>query len=53
MVENTQQVDATTIEVVRPVAPGENVVQPGEDLSVPAKPFCPKATGCGPRTWAG
>lgn len=32
MVENTQQVDAATIEVVRPVAPGENVVQPGEDV---------------------
>ncbi len=32
MVEHTQPVDATTIEVVRPVAPGENVVQPGEDV---------------------
>ena len=32
MVENTQQVDATTIEVIRPVAHGENVVQPGEDV---------------------
>lgn len=32
MVENTQQVDPATIEVVRPVAPGENVVQPGEDV---------------------
>ena len=32
MVENTQQVDADTIEVLRPVAPGENVVQPGEDV---------------------
>ncbi len=32
MVENTQQVDAATIEVMRPVAPGENVVQPGEDV---------------------
>ena len=32
MVENTQQVDTTTIEVVRPVAHGENVVQPGEDI---------------------
>ena len=32
MVENTQEVDEETIEVVRPVAPGENVVQPGEDL---------------------
>jgi molybdopterin molybdotransferase len=32
MVEHTQQVDATTIEVVRPVAPGENCVQIGEDV---------------------
>ena len=32
MVEHTQQVDDSTIEVVRPVAPGENVVQPGEDI---------------------
>ena len=32
MVESTQRVDEATIEVVRPVAPGENVVQPGEDM---------------------
>ena len=32
MVENTQAVDDTAIEVVRPVAPGENVVQIGEDV---------------------
>ena len=32
MVESTQQVDATTIEAVRPVAPGENVIQVGEDV---------------------
>ena len=32
MVENTQQVDSGTIEVSRPVAPGENVVLPGEDV---------------------
>ena len=32
MVENTQAVDETTIEVLRPVAPGENMVQPGEDV---------------------
>ena len=31
MVEHTQQLDDSAIEVVRPVAPGENVVQPGED----------------------
>jgi molybdopterin molybdotransferase len=33
MVENTQEVDGDTIEVVRPVAPGENVVQVGEDVA--------------------
>ena len=32
MVENTQQVDSSTIEVLRPVAAGENVLQVGEDL---------------------
>jgi molybdopterin molybdotransferase len=32
MVENTQAVEADTIEVVRPVAPGENVIQVGEDV---------------------
>ena len=32
MVEDTQQVDSGVIEVVRPVAPGENMVQVGEDI---------------------
>ena len=32
MIENTQAVDAGTIEVVRPVAPGENVIPVAEDL---------------------
>ncbi len=32
MVENTQRANATTIEVVRPVAPGENLIQIGEDV---------------------
>ena len=32
MVEHTQIVDAATIEVVRAVAPGENVIQVGEDI---------------------
>lgn len=32
MVENTQQVDAESIEVLRPVAEGENVIQVGEDI---------------------
>lgn len=33
MVEQTQVVDETMIEVLRPVAPGENVVRRGDDLS--------------------
>lgn len=32
MVENTQRVDAASIEVLRPVAEGENVIQIGEDV---------------------
>jgi molybdopterin molybdotransferase len=32
MIEQTQQVGPTTIEVLRAVAAGENVVQPGEDV---------------------
>jgi molybdopterin molybdotransferase len=32
MVENTQAVDANTIEVTRPAAPGENVLRVGEDI---------------------
>jgi molybdopterin molybdotransferase len=34
MVENTQKIDATSIEVMRPVAPGENVIQVGEDVRI-------------------
>jgi len=34
MVENTQKIDATSIEVLRPVAPGENVIQIGEDVRI-------------------
>ena len=52
MVEHTQQVDADTIEVVRPVAPGENVVQPGEDVRR-GETSWPGATCSGPRTWGG
>jgi molybdopterin molybdotransferase len=33
MVENTQEIDARTIEVVRPVAPGENTLRTGEDVA--------------------
>ena len=41
MVENTQEVEPTTIEVVKPVAPGENVVQVGEDVTAGA-PLLPR-----------
>ena len=34
MVENTQRVGDSSIEVFRPVAPGENVIQVGEDAKV-------------------
>ena len=33
MVEYTQPVDETSIEVLRPVAPGQHVIQAGEDLA--------------------
>jgi molybdopterin molybdotransferase len=36
MVELTQEVDATTIEVLKPVAPGENVIRVGEDIATGA-----------------
>ncbi|RME63216.1 MAG: molybdopterin molybdenumtransferase MoeA [Caldilineae bacterium] len=32
MIENTQQVDEASIEVLKPVAEGENVIQIGEDI---------------------
>jgi molybdopterin molybdotransferase len=32
MVENTQEIDESSIEVVKPVAAGENVIQIGEDV---------------------
>ncbi len=34
MVENTQRVDAASIEVMKPVAEGENVIQVGEDIGI-------------------
>lgn len=39
MLERTQQLDAETIEVLRPVAPGENVIGVGEDISTGALAF--------------
>jgi molybdopterin molybdotransferase len=32
MVENTQKVDDVTIEVARPLAPGENIIRVGDDI---------------------
>jgi molybdopterin molybdotransferase len=32
MIENTQQVDAITIEVSKPLAPGENILRVGDDI---------------------
>ena len=32
MLEHTQTLDAGELEIIRPVAPGENVVQPGDDI---------------------
>lgn len=34
MIEYTEELDQDTIGVVRPVAPGENIVRKGEDLSI-------------------
>jgi molybdopterin molybdotransferase len=51
MVENTQDVDGNTIEVLRPVAPGENVIKVGEDVGTgdlllePGHPLRPQDIG--------
>ncbi len=50
MVEYTQQVMPGTIEVVRPVAPGEGVVRADEDAA-PGAELVPQAGRCAPRTW--
>jgi molybdopterin molybdotransferase len=41
MVENTQALDDATIEVVRPVAQGENVIPVGEDVRAGDRLFAP------------
>jgi molybdopterin molybdotransferase len=41
MIENTQLVDAATVEVVRPVAPGENVIPVSEDVRA-GEPILPR-----------
>ena len=44
MVEHTQAIDDRSIEVLRPVAPGENVNQVGEDIRRRRRGPCPQAT---------
>ena len=44
MIERTQPADETSIEVLRPVAPGENVVQVGEDVRAGDLLFSPGHT---------
>lgn len=34
MIENTQQVDASSIEIMKPVAEGENIIRIGEDIRI-------------------
>lgn len=36
MIENTQQVDANSIEIMKPVAEGENIIRIGEDIRIGA-----------------
>lgn len=50
MFEQTQEVDAEQIEVVKPVAPLENVILVGDDIKKGAL-LLPPGTGSGRRTW--
>ena len=43
MIERTQPADESSIEVLRPVAPGENVIQVGEDVRAGDTLFRPRA----------
>jgi molybdopterin molybdotransferase len=52
MVEQTQEVGADTIEALRPVAPGENVVQVGEDVRV-GQPILPRGHALRPQDLGG
>ena len=51
MVEYTAEAMSGTIEVVRPVAPGDGVVRADEDAA-PGAAIVPAAGRCGPRIWA-
>jgi molybdopterin molybdotransferase len=52
MVEQTQEVGANTIEALRPVAPGENVVQIGEDVRT-GDPLLPRGHALRPQDLGG
>jgi len=41
MIERTQKLDAGNIEVLRPVAPGENIINVGEDVKAGETLFAP------------
>ena len=51
MVEYTQEAMPGTIEVTRPVAPGEGVVRADEDAAA-GDELVPAGARCAPRTWA-
>ena len=51
MIEYTAEAMSGTIEVVRPVAPGDGVIRADEDAA-PGTAIVPAAGRCGPRTWA-
>jgi molybdopterin molybdotransferase len=52
MVENTQQLDDATVEVVRPVAIGENVIPVGEDVRA-GQPLLPRGHRLRPQDLGG
>ena len=50
MIEHTAEATADTVEVARPVAPGENVVRFDEDVAAGAA-IAPRGARCARRTW--
>ena len=52
MVEHTQEAMPGTIEVVRPVAPGDGLVRADEDARARRRARCPPAARCARRTSA-
>ena len=51
MLEHTQALGTDEVEVLKPVAPGENVVQPGDDIRA-GETVLAKGHRLGRRTWA-